>query len=94
MFTIRIEHPVPSFEGWKKAFDSDPIGRPKNGVLRHRVSQLVGDDKFVAIELDFESLEKANFFLDALKVLWGKVEGRVMSAPQARIFQSTEIKEY
>ena len=94
MFTIRIEHPVPSFEGWKKAFESDPIGRQKSGVIRHRVSQLVEDAKFVAIELDFDSLEKANLFLDALKVLWGKVEGKVMTAPQARIFQSHEIKEY
>jgi hypothetical protein len=23
---LRIEHPVPDFDGWKKAFDSDPVG--------------------------------------------------------------------
>jgi hypothetical protein len=25
MIILRIEHAVPDFEAWKKAFDSDPI---------------------------------------------------------------------
>jgi hypothetical protein len=32
MYILRIEHPVPDFEGWKTAFDSDPVGREKSGV--------------------------------------------------------------
>lgn len=31
MFMLRIEHPVADFDGWKKAFDSDPVGREKIG---------------------------------------------------------------
>jgi len=26
MYILRIEHPVPDYDGWKKAFDSDPVG--------------------------------------------------------------------
>ncbi len=25
MYMLRIEHPVPSYERWKNAFDSDPV---------------------------------------------------------------------
>ena len=25
MYILRIEHPVSDFNGWKKAFDSDPL---------------------------------------------------------------------
>jgi hypothetical protein len=36
MHVLRIEHPVSSYDDWKKAFDSDPIGRGKFGVVRYR----------------------------------------------------------
>ena len=32
MYILQIEHPVPNYEGWKKAFDSDPVNR-KNQVF-------------------------------------------------------------
>jgi hypothetical protein len=35
MYILRTEHPVPDYDGWKKAFDSDPVGREKLGVRRH-----------------------------------------------------------
>jgi len=34
MHILRIEHPVPNFDAWKKAFDSDPLGREQSGVRR------------------------------------------------------------
>jgi hypothetical protein len=37
VFILQIEHPVPNFEGWKAAFDSDPIGRERSGVRRYRI---------------------------------------------------------
>ena len=37
MTTLRIEHKVPNFDGWKKAFDSDPIDRKKSGVNRYSI---------------------------------------------------------
>ena len=35
---VRVEHPVPDYELWKReAFDRDPLGRASSGVRRHRV---------------------------------------------------------
>ena len=31
MYILRIEHPVPDYDAWKAAFDSDPIGRERSG---------------------------------------------------------------
>jgi hypothetical protein len=32
-----IQHPVADFQAWKTAFDSDPVGRARNGVTRHPI---------------------------------------------------------
>ena len=29
MYILRIEHPVPDFDGWKQAFDIDLVAREK-----------------------------------------------------------------
>jgi hypothetical protein len=34
---LQIEHKVANFDGWKKAFDSDPVGRKKSGVRRDHI---------------------------------------------------------
>jgi hypothetical protein len=36
MHILRIEHPVPNYNAWKAAFDSDPIDREGSGVRRYR----------------------------------------------------------
>ena len=66
---LRIEHPVPSYEAWKEAFDSDPIGREQGGVTRHRVLRDVGDPGFVQIDLEFEGRPEAEAFLVKLHEL-------------------------
>jgi hypothetical protein len=37
MYILRIEHAVPDFAAWKKAFDSGPLGRKRSGVRRYRI---------------------------------------------------------
>jgi hypothetical protein len=32
MYILRLEHPVPDFDRWKKAFDGDAAGREKSGA--------------------------------------------------------------
>lgn len=34
MYVLHIEHKVANFEGWKQAFDSDPVGRERLKVRR------------------------------------------------------------
>jgi len=94
MYTLQIEHPVPNFDGWKKAFESDPVGRQKGGVLRHKIFRKIDDTNYVIIELEFDQLSEAESFLMSLQKLWVKVEGTVISSPKARILEEVESKEY
>lgn len=94
MFILRIEHPVPNFEGWKKAFESDPVGREKSGVRRYRILRPIDDPKYVMIDLEFDTVMQAEALLGAMRVIWGRVEGKIMTSPQARIVEAVEDREY
>ena len=94
MPTLRIEHPVPSFEGWKKAFDSDPMHRQASGVRRYRVLRAVDDPKFVTVDLEFDGSGEAAAFQAALEELWRRVEGTVIQSPRVRLLEAVESKEY
>ena len=94
MTTLRIEHKVPNFDGWKKAFDSDPIDRKKSGVKRYSIYRPADDPNYVIIDMEFENSNDAASTLAALRKLWDRVEGTVMINPQARILDVLETKEY
>ncbi len=94
MMTLRIEHPVPNFEGWKKAFDSDPMHREASGVRRYRVLRSIDDRQFVTVDLEFDGLREAEAFRAALQELWRRVEGTVMLSPRAQILEAVEGREY
>jgi hypothetical protein len=94
MYILRIEHPVLDFDGWKKAFDSDPVGREKSGVRRYRVLRPIDDANYVMIDLEFDTASQAEALLAAMRVVWGRVEGTIMMNPQARIVEAVETKVY
>jgi hypothetical protein len=94
MYILRIEHPVPNFEGWKRAFDSDPVGRKKMGVRRYRISRAADDPNYVTIDLEFDAAAEAEALLEAMRVVWGRVQGRIMTDPRVRIVEEVEAKEY
>lgn len=91
---LRIEHPVPDFDAWKAAFDSDPVGREVGGVVRYRILRPVDDPNYAMIDLDFDGSSEAEAFLAALRSLWRGAGGDVMRDPQARIVEVIETKEY
>ena len=43
MTTMLIEHPVADFQAWKKAFDSDPLGRARHGIERYAIYRSAED---------------------------------------------------
>jgi len=94
MYILRIEHLDPNFDGWKKAFDSDPVGREKSGVRRYRILRPTDDANYVMIDLEFDTARQAEALLAAMRVVWGRVEGTIMMNPQARIIETMETKEY
>ena len=67
MYMLRIEHPVPDYNGWKRAFDSDPVGREKAGVRRYQILRPVDNPNNVIIHLEFDTLNQAEAFLAALR---------------------------
>jgi hypothetical protein len=55
MHVLRIEHPVPDYDRWKAAFDSDPADRERSGVRRYRILRTTDDPNYVMIDLKFDN---------------------------------------
>ncbi|MGW8247506.1 MAG: hypothetical protein ACWGOV_05280 [Acidiferrobacterales bacterium] len=94
MYMLRIEHAVPSYDGWKKAFDSDPVGREKLGVRRYQILRATDNPGYVFIDLEFDTAEAAQALLSAMQQIWKKVEGPVMTSPKSQIVEILEKKKY
>jgi len=94
MPTLRIEHPVPDFDMWKRVFDSDPAQREKSGVRRYALSRPVDDANCIAVDLEFDTRAEAEAFLTRLRELWAGPGGRGSSEQQARILESVETRDY
>ena len=94
MSVLRIEHPVPDYDVWKEAFDNDPVGRERSGVRRYRILRSIDDPNYVLIDLEFDTSGEAEALLAAMRVVWDRVPGVVMSDPEVRIVEAVETKEY
>lgn len=93
MTVIHIEHPVPNFESWKKAFYADPIDRKSSGVKKYRLYQSISNPNYVAIDLEFDILQNAEATLKKLQLMWGQVDGVIINGPKAQIFEVIEQAE-
>ncbi|HEY5628358.1 MAG TPA: hypothetical protein VIR16_02500 [Candidatus Limnocylindrales bacterium] len=67
---VHLEHPVPDYDAWKAAFDSDPLDRRASGVVAYRILRPVDDEGRVAVDLEFADREAAERFRSALLRLW------------------------
>jgi hypothetical protein len=94
MYILRIEHPVPSYESWKKTFDSDPVDRARSGVRRYQVSRPVDNPNYVLIDLEFDTATQAEALLAAMRTVWKRVEGTLIMSPQVKITEVVETKAY
>lgn len=74
MNTLRIEHPITDYAVWKQAFDRGAGMRAAGGVRSHLIRRPVDDPCYVIADLDFDSAEQAQAFLDTLR-------SRVWSTP-------------
>jgi len=92
MPVLRIQHAVPDFDAWKRAFDADPMDRKGSGVRRYEVHRAVSDPNLVMIDLEFDRLEDAERLLDRLHGLWRGPGGAVMRNPEAWIVEKVESK--
>ncbi|HUQ41933.1 MAG TPA: hypothetical protein VM052_05475 [Candidatus Limnocylindrales bacterium] len=91
--TVRIQHSVPSYEGWKRAFDSDPVDRRAGGVRRYTVRRSASDPNFVTIDLEFDDRAAADAFLVRLRALWDGPGRAVTFDPQGSVLETMESVE-
>ncbi len=94
MVMLRIEHPIFDYNGWKQAFDSDPVGREKSGVRRYQILRPVDDPNYVMIDLEFDTVSQAETLLAGMRAVWGRVEGTIMKDAKVRITEIVESKVY
>lgn len=92
MTILRIQHGVPTFDGWKRAFDADPMDRRASGVRRYHVHRSVTDPTFVMIDLEFETIQEAENLLERLRLLWAGPGGAVTRNPEAWIVETVESR--
>ncbi len=90
MITLRVEHRISNYDGWKKAFDSDPINRKKSGVKQYRIYRPNDDSQVVIIDLDFDNLAEAQTAESALRSMFPKIEGSLIFEPRLRILNIVE----
>ena len=92
MPVLRIQHAVPNFDGWKRAFDGDPMDRKGSGVVRYQVHRSVADRNFVMLDLEFATLPEAEVLLSRLRALWAGPGGAVTRNPEAWIIETVESR--
>ena len=93
MAMLRIQHSVPSYDGWKRAFDGDPMDRKGSGVRRYAVHRSVANPNLVMIDLELGSVAEAERLLEKLRHLWTAGPGKaVVQNPEAWIVETVESK--
>jgi hypothetical protein len=92
MVTVRIEHPITSFERWKVAFDRDPVDRRGSGVRRYQILRPVDDPEYVMIDLDFATRAQASTFVGAMRRVWDSPQAApaLGGAPRVTIAEAVE----
>lgn len=90
MATLHIEHPISDLTTWLTAFAKFAEARQKAGVRAQRIYQPVNDDKYIVLDLDFDTADEAAGFKTFLESnVWSSHEASpgLAGAPQARILQ-------
>ena len=90
MPTLHIEHPIVDFELWNTAFERFAQQRREAGVRQHRVHRPVDDPKYVVVDLDFDTTDEAQRFLEFLQT---KVWTSTTNAPALAGRPQTKILE-
>jgi hypothetical protein len=71
MATLHIEHPITDLSTWLTAFNGFADARKNAGVVRQRVQQPIGDERYIVVDLDFDDPEAAFAFKQFLEdMVW------------------------
>jgi hypothetical protein len=92
MAILHIQHSVQNFDGWKRAFENDPMDRKASGVRRYHVHRSVTAPDFVMVDLELDTVAEAERLLERLRQLWKGPGGAVMRNPEAWILETVESR--
>lgn len=70
MPTLHIENTVHDFEEWKAVFDKFDRFRAEKGMRAYRLSREVDVPNKVTVDMEFDSVEEALAFREALAQIW------------------------
>jgi hypothetical protein len=90
MPTLHIEHAITDFQTWQAAFGRFSDARRNAGARDERVHQPVGDPNYVVVDLDFDTIDAANAFLQFLEtVVWSSPANApaLAGSPRAMILE-------
>ena len=90
MAVLHIEHAISDYATWKTAFDGFADARQRAGVRGHQIRRPVDNDRFVVIDLDFDTREGAERFLTFLtEQVWAAPDAApaLRGTPQARVLE-------
>ena len=62
MTTLRIEHAIHDYDLWKTAFDGFADVRAKAGVRAFTIHRPVDNPKYLMLDLEFDTTERADAF--------------------------------
>ena len=94
MASLHIQHPITDLRTWTAAFTAFSEQRQRAGVLSETVRRPVGDDRFVVIDLDFDTEDQATAFLHFLQtVVWASGENSpaLDGDPDVKILEPVDI---
>ena len=88
MPSLHIEHAITDLSTWLAAFNKFADARKNAGVRAHRICQPVDDDKYIYIDLDFETADQAAAFKRFLETnVWSSSDASpgLAGPPRARV---------
>lgn len=91
MPTLHIEHPITDLDTWLAGFDRFAAARAAGGVIDQRIWQPADDQRYIVLNLDFDTTEHATSFLHFLQTqVWASPGNApaLTGAPRASILEA------
>jgi hypothetical protein len=94
MASLHIEHPITDLATWVEAFTAIGEIRRRAGVTAEAVRHPEGDDRYVVVDLEFDTSEHAHAFLHFLETqIWAVPENApaLAGTPEARVLETVQL---
>jgi hypothetical protein len=94
MATLHIEHEISDLQVWLTAFARFAEARQQAGVTAERIHQPVDDDRYIVLQLDFDTVEAADRFKAFLETkVWTSREASpgLVGVPRARVLHPVTL---